>query len=246
MGKVNEEQMTAAINAHLTNNMSLDQCVAVFGVKKTTLSDRINNRYKSTKQGPSTKLSEYTEKMIVTLLMTCSDIGFSLNKSQALDLIESYLESSDQTELFKNGRPSDDWYYSFLKRHKELAVRTSNNMPANRALSTDEELFECWYEKVKKVYDEKLFHERPCHIFNSDEIGMICDQGKFKVITRKGSKSAKIISNSNDKLMFTVLVCCSASGEFLPPHCVYKGQRLRLPWTQGGKDDTTFGCTASG
>jgi len=53
MGKVNEEQMTAAINAYLTNNMSLNQCVAVFGVKKTTLSDRINSRYKSTKQGPS-------------------------------------------------------------------------------------------------------------------------------------------------------------------------------------------------
>ena len=58
MGKVNEEQMTAAINAYLTNNMSLYQCVAVFGVKKTTLSDRINSRYKSTKQGPSTILAK--------------------------------------------------------------------------------------------------------------------------------------------------------------------------------------------
>jgi len=45
--------------------------------------------------------------------------------------------------------------------------------------------------------------------------------------------------------MFTVLVCCSASGVFLPPHVVYKGERLRLPWTQGF-DGCTFGCTQSG
>ena len=64
-------------------------------------------------------------------------------------------------------------------------------------------------------------------------------------INIKGSKSTKVLSNSNDKIMFTVLVFCSASGVFLPPHVVYKGERLRLPWTQGF-DGCTFGCTQSG
>ena len=51
--------------------------------------------------------------------------------------------------------------------------------------------------------------------------------------------------------MFTVLVCCSASGHFLPPHVVYKGKKLRLKWTQGSidqgcLDNATFGATESG
>ena len=42
MGKVNEEQMTAAINAYLTNNMSLDQCgfvELVCSIKYSALSE---------------------------------------------------------------------------------------------------------------------------------------------------------------------------------------------------------------
>ena len=92
----------------------------------------------------------------------------------------------------------------------------------------------------------KKFHEKPCHIWNCDEVGFICDQGTFKVVSRKGSNSARKISNSNDKVMFTVLVCCSANGEFLPPHVVYKGQRgVRSNWTLGF-DNCTYGVTPSG
>jgi hypothetical protein len=66
------------------------------------------------------------------------------------------------------------------------------------------------------------------------------------VVTRKGSNSARKISNSNDKVMFTALVCCSANGEFLPPHVVYKGQRgVRSNWTLGF-DNCTYGVTPSG
>jgi hypothetical protein len=49
-------------------------------------------------------------------------------------------------------------------------------------------MFKSWFEKVNQFYDEKNFHEKPCHIFNCDEIGMICDKGKFRVVTRKGNK----------------------------------------------------------
>ena len=111
--------------------------------KTQTLSDRINNKYKTIQQGAPKKLCEYTESLIVTLLMTCSDIGFSLNRNQTLDVIQSYLKDTKQDKIFKKGRPSDDWYYDFLQRHKELAIRTSSNMPSNRAMSTDEQVFEC-------------------------------------------------------------------------------------------------------
>jgi hypothetical protein len=46
--------------------------------------------------------------------------------------------------------------------------------------------------------------------------------------------------------MFTVLVCCSSVGHFLPPHVVYKGKSVRFNWSQGGDDTTTYGTTPSG
>jgi hypothetical protein len=45
--------------------------------------------------------------------------------------------------------------------------------------------------------------------------------------------------------MFTVLVCCSSIGNFLPAHFVNKGKNLRANWTQGGNEDFTFGTTPS-
>ncbi len=91
--------------------------------------------------------------------------------------------------MFKKSRPSDDWYYDFIARHKkELAIRNCSNMPCNRAMSCDPVMFKSWFDKVNQFYDEKNFHEKPCHIFNCDEIGMICDKGKFRVVTRKGNK----------------------------------------------------------
>ncbi len=74
--------------------------------------------------------------LIVQLLISCSDIGFSLNRHETLDVVASYLEETKQEKLFKNSRPSDDWYYDFIARHKkELAIRNCSNMPCNRAMS---------------------------------------------------------------------------------------------------------------
>ena len=46
--------------------------------------------------------------------------------------------------------------------------------------------------------------------------------------------------------MFTVLVCCSSVGHFLPPRVVYKGKSVRFNWSQGGDETTTYGTTPSG
>ena len=40
-------------------------------------------------------------------------------------------------------------------------------------MSTDVEKFKAWYEKIGSIYDEKKFHEKPCHIWNCDEVGFI-------------------------------------------------------------------------
>ena len=39
-----------------------------------------------------------------------------------------------------------------------------------------------WVNEIK-IYDENNFHEKPCHIFNFDEIGTICDQGICLIIS---------------------------------------------------------------
>jgi hypothetical protein len=132
--------MNRAIECYRNENISIRDAATRYGVKKSTLIDRLSG--KGNKVGTPTLLSAFTEMLIVQLLISCSDIGFSLNRHETLDVVASYLKETKQEKLFKNSRPSDDWYYDFIERHKkELAIRNCSNMPCNRAMSCDLVMF---------------------------------------------------------------------------------------------------------
>ena len=150
--------MENAVQAYRNGQMSMREAAKRFGVAQSTLSTRVNG-ISLERLGRPTTLSEFTETLLVKMLITCNDIGFSLTRPETLDIVESYLKETNQSQIFKNGRPSDDWYYDFIKRHdNELTLRYSSNMPSNRAMATDPVLFEAWFEKMKKIYDEHNFY----------------------------------------------------------------------------------------
>ena len=74
-------------------------------------------------------------------------------------------------------------------------------MQSLRAVATQPEIIDSWFEKLKAVYDLHDFYNKPSHIFNCDESGFQCEQGKCKIVCRKGSKNPKKISSSNEKTM---------------------------------------------
>ena len=248
MPKPDADRMEKALNA-VNGGMSTRAAATLFGVARTTLNNRMNGH--SDIIGHPTKLSKATEKVVVNLLTTCNKTGFRLNRRQTLDIIESFLKEKKQTNSFKNDRPSEDWYYDFIKRNNELNTIISSNTPSidratsanRRQTSADPEQLRAFFEKMSSVYSEKSFHENPSHIFVVNEIGFVCEQGKFSAVSRRSDRYA---AASNEKIFFSVLICCSASGHFLPPHAVYKGKRLRLQWNQTDKDEMQFGCTPSG
>ena len=59
MGKVDEEQMQLAIQAYRSENISFENAAKRYGVKITTLKDRVNGG--SNKVGRPTRLSGFTE-----------------------------------------------------------------------------------------------------------------------------------------------------------------------------------------
>ena len=119
--------------------MGIRNAAHTFGLAKSTLSRRIHGCRE--KVGAPTKLSEISETLIVKLILTCSDTGFSLSRGQIFYIIENYLKETDQSYIFKDGWPLQEWYYAFVKRHKELSLRYSTNMPANRAMAADSQQF---------------------------------------------------------------------------------------------------------
>ena len=63
--------------------------------------------------------------------------------------------------------------------------------------------------------------DKPAQVFNLDETGMPLDPQPPKVVTLKGVKHATSLSTGN-KSQVTVLSCCSASGNVIPPLVIFK------------------------
>ena len=157
------------------------------------------------------------------------------------ETIKRYLDArGENSKVFKNNRPGDDFITSFKERYKkELSSRLADNMKLNRDISK---------EAVKLFYDnleQELEGVPPENIFNFDETAMVDDPGKVKVFV--GKKQKYVYRRVNfSKQSFTVLFCGSASGTLLPPFVVYKADNLYKKWCEGGVKGARYGNSKSG
>ncbi len=119
----------------LCDGESLRSTATKYGINYQTLDNRFKGKHTKS-NGRQTKLKSQVENLLVHLLQSISDIGFSLTKSELLGLINNYIKENNKEALFPVGGPTKEWYKSFMKRHSDrLNSKFSNNMPLNRALA---------------------------------------------------------------------------------------------------------------
>jgi hypothetical protein len=158
-----------------------------------------------------------------------ASIGFGLGRYELMATVNNYLTISKQNHLFKNGKVTDDWYYSFTERYKEkLGFKRINSIDSKRAVACNPITFDNYFEEVTKVYDSHRFHSKPKHVFNCDESGFQCLQRNGKVLCGKGT-NPRMITSTNDKKCYTVLTCCNAYGDYLPIRIMHQVKTLKKP-----------------
>ncbi len=87
---------------------------------------------------------------------------------------------------------------------------------------------------------------KPTNIFNVDETAFSCKSSGKRVFARKGVNRVSKLTGNNDKLNFTVQVCCDANGQVLPLYVLYKGAYLYDNWTRNGPQNCHFNVTKNG
>ena len=221
------------------------EAAKLYGIPRSTLNDRYNGRHGHTYK--KTILSEVTEKLIIETLCYLADIGHGFGRDQVLMMVDEYLKQTNQSHLFKNGKPSKDWYYDFLKRHSDkVHLKNAGNISQIRALSSKPEVVLEWFEKLAKVYDKYGLKDKPANIFNCDESGFACERGVCKIVAPRTNKAPLKISGNNAKAQYTVLACCNADGEYLPLNIIYKATYLCKNWCLNGPKDAGYDCSPSG
>ncbi len=136
--------------------------------------------------------------------------------------------------------PGPDFVRGFIKRHKQLTIRTANLIKRGRA-ALSHEIVNAFFD----LYEHSAFGIDPNNVFNFDETNVSDNPGAKKAIFQKGVKYAEKIRD-HTKSAISILFCGSATGKLLPPYVVYKAGNVYESWCGGGPKGTLYNSSKSG
>lgn len=116
-----KERIKAAVEAVKTKAFTLGKAAKIFGIPKSTLSDKVHERYPLEKK-VKTILTPEEEQKLAQWLITIARKGCKFPKQQLLQQVQRILNNEGRETIFPNNLPGNRWYYAFLKRQGILPL----------------------------------------------------------------------------------------------------------------------------
>jgi len=142
-----------------------------FRIPRATLQFRLSNDFVKSRPGPQTVLSSQEEGQLVKWIMESSRKGFPKRKEDILKSVSLFLKKTPRPNCFAENTPGEGWYKLFLKRHPELAVRTSEAV-TSASLAMSEIQIQNWFRQVEE-YLSKHFSAAILHCGQSDRVEIL-------------------------------------------------------------------------
>jgi len=141
--------------------------------------------------------------------------------------------------------PGIKWIQRWVKRHEgDISYRKGRILDAKRAECSTESTVRYYFTNLKTALNELGIKNCPQRIWNCDETGVTA-QGRCseRVLCPKG-KSANI-RRSSDRGNVSIMGCCNAAGEFMPPMYIFSGVRRKMQWLEGSPAGSVCAVTES-
>uniref|UniRef100_A0A2C9KFK5 HTH CENPB-type domain-containing protein n=1 Tax=Biomphalaria glabrata TaxID=6526 RepID=A0A2C9KFK5_BIOGL len=222
------EVLNAAIVDIKFNNMSLRKASKFHNIPLTTLHDKIKGKQPLVPKRSLLTIGE--EKRLARWLIEMAQRGFGKTRDEVRETARAIIAVRNKTiesqDLDKIPLPSTQWLNGFFSRHPEISSRTPMPLSKERAVVTPKAI-EKWFMDFRQTIEsiDPTIFTSPSRIFNADETGFGFDVKSRQVIACKGSKNVYNIT-ANTKKQVTVLACCSAAGEYMPPLLIYPYKRV--------------------
>ena len=238
------EQMEAAIREVESGRaVSINRAAIDHGVPPTTLKDRLSGRVvDGTKPGRLSYLTDGEEAELESYLVDSCRVGYGKTRRQVMSIVEKV--ATDKGVLRKS-RLSDGWWKAFRARHPNLSLRSGDATGHARIRATNCENMKHYFSLLNEIMEEHGFKDHPERVYNMDECGMPLDPKPPKVLAAKGQKKVRYRC-SGTKGQVTVLGCCSATGQALPPFVIFDAKELKYEWTRGEVPGTRYGLSDTG
>ncbi|XP_018302582.1 uncharacterized protein [Mycetomoellerius zeteki] len=162
-------------------------------------------------------------------ILKASDINYGLSLLELRKLAYEYAKKigiSYPDSWDAKGEASSDWQLSFIKRHRNLSLRTPEQVSQNRAKSFNKENVDAFFSNLSSVLNATPFEAH--RIWNMDECGCPTVPTKaVKIIAPKGKKRVGTSTSAERGTNVTLALSVSATGQSIPPFYLFPRKNMK-------------------
>ncbi|BES92409.1 Hypothetical protein NTJ_05218 [Nesidiocoris tenuis] len=243
------EELACAVNDIKNGRMTYREAVEAYGIPLGVLHNRVNGKIDVDKIGAGrpTDISTEVEQKLAKCLIARARMGFPCDKEELKSLVQEFVLANGLHVRFKYGKPGEDWYIGFMKRHSNLSLKKPELLQKARKKARDPFVVYHFYDAAKELYEKhSVDADSGCFIFNADESGFPNDPSRMRAVGEKG-KALSRVSDGSGRENTTVLACISAGGHVLPPLIVHKGKAVQERWVSAeAYQGTMYAATSNG
>lgn len=175
------------------------------------------------------------EKRLVAHILKLGDAGFPPERSAICQLAYQFAEKMGLKHNFNNETKTagPQWLKSFLERNPEIVLRQAEGLSIERAKGLNRAEVAKFFDLLTTVLTENNLLGKPDRIFNMDETGVQLNNKPGKVLAKKGARAVKSLTSGEKGETITVVACCNAIGNFLPPVLIIKGVNKKPEFEEG-------------
>jgi hypothetical protein len=190
--------MESAANDVVNSVKSLNEAALEYHVPKTTLFRYVAKLRKSSDPAsvifcPRYKsrriFSDIEESMLVDYLLTASKLHHGLTGKASRELAFEFAQVNKKDmprNWTLNMTAGEDWFYHFMKRHRELSIRAPQSTSLARSTSFNKVNVNSYFDNLEDVLKRHKF--RASDINNVDETGFTTVHVPNKIVAGRGSK----------------------------------------------------------
>lgn len=144
-----------------------------------------------------------------------------------------------------NHQASNDWYYAFMHRRPTLALRTPEQISANRAKAFSEENVNSFFANLGSVLSEQNFE--PHRIWNVDETGSPTVPTKVvRVLAKKGARRVGQKTSAERGTNVSLAAAVSATGQTIPSFYIFPRKNMQKNFMENAAPGSVGVATDSG
>ncbi|XP_077983099.1 uncharacterized protein LOC144437939 [Glandiceps talaboti] len=246
VGMERQKALEGAVHDIIENKLSQRQAARKWGVKQSTLADRMSGRVAmGRRSGPPPILTPAEESKLADWLINMTESGRVVTNANLFKAVKHILDKDGRDNPLKHkdppNLPGDKWYRQFLKRNPNVKM-VAGNKPEQKKVEVTKEQVDQWFADFTLFLSNHGLSDKCMNIWNCDEycFSIQVKTGKILGPTNRSTTSPQITGNSKSRI--SVVMCVNAAGGFTSPYHLFPLKTRPRTWDPLAGDQVGSSC----